>query len=401
MVGSKPAPPLKNHISVEELFSYLNPASRVHRRRRPAQDRQEMGLDVLLLDVRSRAEFEAGRISGAKAVCIEPITLREGMSSADIEDKLVLSPPEEQSALASRNRFDLWCCTIATFVLSAAAHPPTTFLRIHSASEDDVLIRAIYENEFTKTLPHQPVLLVGGFERWEQKLGEKCIVRSAANGASAAEAGERAGLKRARRQHQVFADGTAYAQPSAPASPTTAASRTSMQPGGVYPSRASNGASSPSQLAPSMADWRPVAASSSVSRCTVVPSRSSPPPYFVALQFVLDLRLSSAQALFSVGRCLGLWHGRTSTSAHSRIDSDIDCTRRRLTRSLPLRHHSCPWHRFCGGNDLPRSKVMAPGYAGHLSTQSSRMYASPTNGRSADEIKIGLTVSRTSATRAT
>ena len=34
---------------------------------------------------------------------------------------------------------------------------------------------------------------------------------------------------------------------------------------------------------------------------------------------------------------------------------------------------------------------MAPGYAGHLSTQSSRIYASPTNGRSADEIKIGLT----------
>ncbi|GAC93630.1 ubiquitin C-terminal hydrolase [Pseudozyma hubeiensis SY62] len=273
MVGSKPALPMKNHISVEELFSYLNPGFQEFT---DAEGRRKigkkMGLDVLLLDVRSRAEYEAGRISGGRTVCIEPFTLREGMSSGEIEDKLVISPQEEQSAFATRNQFDLVVLYDRNLrslrgSLSADKIPqdPTAQARM------DVLIRAIYENEFQKTLSHQPVLLVGGFERWSQKLGDKLVLRSANNGTPkqtgrssisfepgtrfptaedpstrgvTAEQAREQELKRVRRQQQVFADGSSYAPPSAPASPS-APGKTGMQPGGIYPSRATNGTSSP------------------------------------------------------------------------------------------------------------------------------------------------------------
>jgi ubiquitin carboxyl-terminal hydrolase 8 len=36
---------------------------------------------------------------------------------------------------------------------------------------------AIYDNEFTKNLRRQPVLLKGGWEAWERVIGEKGILR--------------------------------------------------------------------------------------------------------------------------------------------------------------------------------------------------------------------------------
>jgi ubiquitin carboxyl-terminal hydrolase 8 len=50
-------------ITAETLFNYLQGSS---------------GLSVLLLDVRSREEFNHGTIYASSVVCIEPISLREG-----------------------------------------------------------------------------------------------------------------------------------------------------------------------------------------------------------------------------------------------------------------------------------------------------------------------------------
>lgn len=400
MVGAKPALPMKNHISVEELFSYLNPGFQEFT---DAQGQRKIGkkvgLNVLLLDVRSRAEFEAGRISGAKAVCIEPITLREGMSSADIEDKLLLSPSEEQAAFSSRNRFDLvvlYDRNLRALRGSSSAdnipQDPTAQARM------DVLIRAIYENEFAKTLAHQPVLLVGGFERWAQKLGDKCILRSGSNGAGqmTAEQAREQKLKRARRQHQVFADGTGASSPhlpsSAPASPPMAP-RTGMQPGGVYPSRAMNGTSSPFaagsidsgfggpslparayQGAPS---FPPAAAHRPPS------SRSNSTTSFDYPQ----LKTNSVAGAVSA---YGMPAPQPPPMAASTATPTAATVGLRDRSPSAASGPPIPGTGSAGGNDPSKKQVMAPGYAGHLSTQS-RMYASPTNGRSADEIKIGLT----------
>ncbi|KAJ1027658.1 hypothetical protein NDA16_001997 [Ustilago loliicola] len=422
IVGGKPALPMKNHISVEELFNFLNPGFEefvdAEGKRKIGK---KMGLDLLLLDVRSRAEFEAGRILGGKTVCIEPITLREGMTSADIEDKLLLSPPEEQSAFASRNRFDLvvlYDHNLRSLRGSTSAdkvpQDPAAQARM------DILVKAIYENEFAKTLAHQPVLLIGGFERWAQKAGDKLILRSSAaangNGAShqqrssiSYEPGTRfptaedAGmareqeLKRARRQQQVFADG--FPPSSAPGSPA----RTGMQPGGIYPSRASNGASSPFAAGPmeggfagpslparayqgsgALASGAPSFPPAAAHR---PPSRSNSASTFDYPQ----LKPSSATGGMSPYGMATPQPPPMAASTATPFAATTNAAAVRDRSQSSISGPIIPGTGSAGGNDPSKKQVMAPGYAGHLSTQSSRMYASPTNGRSADEIKIGLT----------
>ncbi|SAM85662.1 related to Ubiquitin carboxyl-terminal hydrolase 4 [Ustilago bromivora] len=415
IVGAKPTLPIKNHISVEELFNFLNPGFQeftdADGKRKIGK---KVGLDVLLLDVRSRAEFEAGRILGGKTVCIEPITLREGMTSGDIEDKLLLSPPEERSAFASRNQFDL-VVLYDRNLRSLRGNVPADKVPQDPAAQArmDILVKAIYENEFTKALAHQPVLLVGGFQRWAQKAGEKLILRSAgaadgnANGhphrssisyepATSFPTAEDAGmareqeLKRARRQQQVFADG--FPPSSAPGSPARTGG---MQPGGIYPSRATtNGTSSPfaapslparayqgsNALASGAPSFPPAAAHRP-------PSRSNSSSTFDYPQ----LKPSSATGGMSP---YGMptpqpppMAASTATPSAATTNAAAAHDRSQSAAGGPM----IPGSGSAGGNDPSKKQVMAPGYAGHLSTQFSRIYASPTNGRSVDEIKIGLT----------
>lgn len=76
---SKPPLPFSNHVTVEDLWAYLNPTfesvtdadGSTRLVKRPAHS-------VLLLDLRSREEFEQGRIKAADVVCLEPITIKTG-----------------------------------------------------------------------------------------------------------------------------------------------------------------------------------------------------------------------------------------------------------------------------------------------------------------------------------
>ncbi|KAN0063688.1 ubiquitin-specific protease doa4 [Thecaphora frezii] len=181
IVGQKPNAPLTNHITVKELFHFLYPGyeeftdadgnKKIGKRR---------GMDVLLLDVRCRQEWEMCRIKGGRSACIEPIILRENMSSADIEDKLLLSPEEEQVSFAARNEVDL-VVLYDNNLRSLKAQPGAPTLQanadVAARKRMDIVIKAIYENEFRKILKHQPVLLVGGLESWHKALGEKGVVR--------------------------------------------------------------------------------------------------------------------------------------------------------------------------------------------------------------------------------
>ena len=426
MVGSKPALPMKNHISVEQLFGYLNPGfEQFTDAEGNHKIGKKVGLDVLLLDVRSRAEFEAGRILGGTTVCIEPITLREGMSAADIEDKLVLSPPEEQSAFASRNRFDLVVLYDRNLRALRGSHSDDKVPQDPAAqARMDILIRAIYENEFSKTLSHQPVLLVGGFERWAQKAGEKLILRSAAangtghghrssisfepgtrfptaddpsaRGATAEQVQQQQELKRARRQQQVFADGSSASTPGSPAGP----SRNSMQPGGIYPSRATNGTSSPfgagsmdgGFAGPSLPARAYQGASIASGAPSFPPAAAHRPPSRSNSSGTFDypqLKPSSVSGSVSPYGMAAPQPPPMAASSATPSAATTSSRDRPHSSSTPL--SLTPGTGSAGGNDPSKKQVMAPGYAGHLSTQSSRLYASPTNGRSADEIKIGLT----------
>ncbi|KAH9930213.1 uncharacterized protein B0H18DRAFT_1116912 [Fomitopsis serialis] len=117
---------------------------------------------VLLLDVRTRSEFEREHIKTDTVVCIEPsVLLRPEVTAQSIEDALVVAPRGEQVLFANRDKFDL----VGIYDDASETFGDTN-------SPLSVLTRAIYEIAFRKFLKHPPVLLVGGLQAWKREYGE-------------------------------------------------------------------------------------------------------------------------------------------------------------------------------------------------------------------------------------
>ncbi|GAA5935570.1 hypothetical protein JCM1841_004431 [Sporobolomyces salmonicolor] len=164
--------PFSTEVRPLELFQYLQTA------------KAEMGHGprVLLLDVRSREEYEAGRIKG-ETVCLEPIILRDGARSNQIEDALSLSPPHEASLFASRHFYDI----VIVYDRSSTSLPTSPATSTSSDAQRVLwnLTTAIYEREFSKSLKRQPLLLRGGWEAWEKQVGAKGSVGTSVQAAAA------------------------------------------------------------------------------------------------------------------------------------------------------------------------------------------------------------------------
>ncbi|ORY88036.1 hypothetical protein BCR35DRAFT_30267 [Leucosporidium creatinivorum] len=156
--------PFTAEVSPTALYSYLV----------TAQAEAGKGPRVLLLDVRSRDEYDRGRVMG-ESVCLEPVVIRPGISSSGLESALSLSPKHEQALFAARNCYDMVVIYDRASLTTPNAEPPST-----SPEAQHVLWTlnsAIYEREFYKSLKRQPVLLKGGWEAWEKYVGVKGIVR--------------------------------------------------------------------------------------------------------------------------------------------------------------------------------------------------------------------------------
>ncbi|GAA5928653.1 uncharacterized protein JCM15063_003931 [Sporobolomyces koalae] len=141
-----------------DFFSYL----------KTSQAESGSGPRVLILDVRTREEYDAGRIRG-ETVCLEPIILRDGVSSTQIEDALSLSPSYESSLFSARQFYDLVVVYDRSSIALPQAPPTDTTSSAQRALYN--LITAIYEREFTKSLKRQPMLLRGGWDAWERHVG--------------------------------------------------------------------------------------------------------------------------------------------------------------------------------------------------------------------------------------
>ena len=118
---------------------------------------------VLVIDVRSRQEYDQGHIFASSVICIEPIGLRLGMSADELEDRLVVSPQVEQNLFERRNEFDL----VVYYDQETRSdrfldEPPTN----HDASTLRAMYDCLYEFNLDKPLQHPPVLLLGGLEAW-------------------------------------------------------------------------------------------------------------------------------------------------------------------------------------------------------------------------------------------
>jgi ubiquitin carboxyl-terminal hydrolase 8 len=126
---------------------------------------------ILLIDVRSRPEFDEGHIDSLSILCVEPLQLREGISAEEIEGSLSISPDEEEGLFMARDQFDL-------VVYYDQASSSTDFL-LASRTEKDKKLRILYEAlvEFNieKPLKSPPMLLTGGIEAWTDLLGRPAL----------------------------------------------------------------------------------------------------------------------------------------------------------------------------------------------------------------------------------
>ena len=130
---------------------------------------------VLVIDVRSREEFDQGHIFAKSVVCIEPLSLGSGISAEELEDRLVVSPGAEQALFEQRNEFDL-------VVYYDQKTRSTAFLAGGPTSNVASALRAlhdtIYEFNYYKPLRRPPIMLMGGIEAWEDLVGRNGLATS-------------------------------------------------------------------------------------------------------------------------------------------------------------------------------------------------------------------------------
>lgn len=129
---------------------------------------------VLLIDVRPREDFDLGHVFTRNTMCIEPMTLRQGMSAEELLETLVLSPEQEQNMWENRNVFDL-------VVYYDQDTQSETYLS-HPANEREAKLNylhaALYDFNQEKPLRAAPMLLVGGLEAWCDVIGPQSLAVS-------------------------------------------------------------------------------------------------------------------------------------------------------------------------------------------------------------------------------
>lgn len=131
--------------------------------------------NVLVIDVRSRGDFDTGHIPTKAIICVEPVSLRSGIAAEELEDSLVISPEVEQSLFERRHEFDLVVYyDQKTQSDRFLAGPPTRTGAYALRYMHDTL----YEFNDYRPLRKPPLVLAGGLEAWIDLFGPQSLVRS-------------------------------------------------------------------------------------------------------------------------------------------------------------------------------------------------------------------------------
>lgn len=148
--------PKETQISAERLYDYLE------------------RFNVLLIDFRNREEFDQGHIFTRNIICVEPMVMYQGMSAAQLADKLVLSPDDEQDLFHHRDQYDL--------VVYYDNQTQSESYLARPTGDSDARLRwlheALYEFNQDKPLQRPPILLVGGIAAWTDLIGNQALVAS-------------------------------------------------------------------------------------------------------------------------------------------------------------------------------------------------------------------------------
>lgn len=152
----QPSLPDSTTISAEDLMGYIGQGSQ--------------SLRVLLVDVRSREDFDSGHIMSQSIICVEPITLRYGISGEQLGDTMAVAPDAEQELYEQRHDFDL---VVAYDQASTSLDTSVPTSGGNSKIQDFML--AVYDYGYEKRLKRRPVLLRGGLNSWIDLLGPSAL----------------------------------------------------------------------------------------------------------------------------------------------------------------------------------------------------------------------------------
>ncbi|KAI9835887.1 MAG: hypothetical protein M1819_001785 [Sarea resinae] len=146
--------PRETVITAEKLYDYLKL------------------FNILLVDVRSREDFDRGHIFAQSVMCIEPAALRIDMSAEELEERLVISPDVEQALFERRDQFDL-------VVYYGQSTSSNQYLSNAPSNSEALALKALhaalYEFSFEKHLRRPPILLAGGLEAWIDLVGAQAL----------------------------------------------------------------------------------------------------------------------------------------------------------------------------------------------------------------------------------
>ncbi|MCJ1397491.1 ubiquitin-specific protease doa4 [Xylographa trunciseda] len=130
---------------------------------------------ILVIDVRSREEYDDGHIFAKAIICVEPLSLRSGISAEDLEDRLVVSPESEELLFKQRDEYDLVVYYDASTSNNHFLEGP---LNISSAPALRALHECLYEFSHYKKLRRPPVVLLGGLDAWVDLVGPQALQTS-------------------------------------------------------------------------------------------------------------------------------------------------------------------------------------------------------------------------------
>lgn len=161
--GTTPIPKIKialpkgDIITVDDLVKYQRIGSR--------------DFSILLIDVRSRSEYEDGHILSAATICIEPeILQRQGIEATDIEDSMEVGSTEEKGLFEARHSFDL----------VVIYDQNSEFLASETADAPARLFSLLTDYDYPEGDPgsKHPKLLKGGLEAWQDAMGAGNLQKS-------------------------------------------------------------------------------------------------------------------------------------------------------------------------------------------------------------------------------
>ncbi|PNY28677.1 Ubiquitin carboxyl-terminal hydrolase 5 [Tolypocladium capitatum] len=144
---------------------------------------------ILLIDIRSRDEFDQGHIMSSSIICIEPsILLRDNISSEEISESMVLSPHQELSLFEKRDKYDL-----------VVFYDQSSERITESPKNSDQLVvvslhRALVHLNYGRDLKNSPKILRGGLDAWVDLMGPSALQSTAATSSNPVRAKRRHGV---------------------------------------------------------------------------------------------------------------------------------------------------------------------------------------------------------------